>query len=454
LQTSEPRTLVDKIYSHPVFQGLMEQGQLKMAQIKPHFPDVGETAIKEARRRWLARAESPAPVSAALAQETEDRDYKDSGNTLQYKAVTQKQITTPEELLAHIQLDEALWEVREWSCRAYQSVAIPRPTGSSSTGWERADGEPRILQLFSVSAKLVKRQHVERMRDEIQAIIAELQDHAPAYPTVWVSPPAAGLLGEFSIPDVHLGKLAWAQECGADYDVRIAEEIYREAVLDLIDRCGGQNYQEMLYLVGSDFLNSDDIENRTTRGTPQSTDGRHFRTFVRAHQLAAWTIEQLSGLAPVRVAVVPGNHDFQNTFYLGEVLRYRFDQHPHVEVNNAPTTRKYHEFGDVMLLLTHGDKEKHATLGTLMASEQPQMWGRTSFREAHIGHLHKVWLDEQFGVRIRMMPSLCAAEDWHSASGYIGNVRAAQAIIWDKEQGMTAHHFYNVPKKYLSPSGR
>ena len=42
---------------------------------------------------------------------------------------------------------------------------------------------------------------------------------------------------ELTIPDLHLGKLAWGHETGhGDYDVRIAERTFETAVAALIER--------------------------------------------------------------------------------------------------------------------------------------------------------------------------------------------------------------------------
>lgn len=450
-----PKGAVEILATNPLFQQAIEQ-RMVWSELRRTFPDFGETTLKNARRAVRAR-EAARYQEAPQAGERDVRTFSNEGDVCSVDLITAKQITTPDQLLAHLKLDLDIWEVTKWECGAYQVGAIPRPTGSSKGGWTREKGELEVHQLIAIKATLTKRKAVETVKLAVQKIIEGLKDHAPSYagiPHVHVGLPLGRTMGEFSIPDAHLGKYAWAPECGANYDTDIACDIYKRGVMHLLEKCQHETFSQLLYVPGNDFLNSDDFENRTTRGTTQSTDGRHLRTFVRAHDLAAWTIEQLAAVAPVVVLPVPGNHDRQNMFYLGEVLRYRFDKHPHVRVENTPTTRKYHEFHQVMLLFTHGDKEKHQTLGTLMASEQPAMWGRTRFREAHIGHLHKVWLDEQFGVRIRMMPSLCAAEDWHAEHGYVGNVRSAQAVVWDGDHGMTAHHFYNVEREFCAPFGR
>jgi hypothetical protein len=120
-----------------------------------------------------------------------------------------------------------------------------------------------------------------------------------------------------------------------------------------------------------------------------------------------------------------------------------FHKYIDVQVQNEPTYRKYYQFGKVMLLLTHGDKGKREDFPLLMATEQPQMWAGTMFREAHTGHIHQTKLQEWHGVRVRVLPALCPADDWHSEEAYVGQLRNAEAYIWNREQGLLSIVFYN-----------
>lgn len=46
---------------------------------------------------------------------------------------------------------------------------------------------------------------------------------------------------------------------------------------------------------------------------------------------------------------------------------------------------------------------------------------------------------------MRILPSLCAPEDWHVSKGYIGNIRSAEAYVWDEFDGLIGTAVYNVP---------
>jgi hypothetical protein len=83
-----------------------------------------------------------------------------------------------------------------------------------------------------------------------------------------------------------------------------------------------------------------------------------------------------------------------------------------------------------------------------MATEQPELWGRSRHREYHLGHWHAkrhkmfVPTDDQSGVLVRIIPSLCPADAWHASMGYSGKL-AAEAYYWDPTEGCVAtftHH--------------
>lgn len=81
----------------------------------------------------------------------------------------------------------------------------------------------------------------------------------------------------------------------------------------------------------------------------------------------------------------------------------------------------------------------------IMMSEADRRWlAETTWREWHIGHLHKkkelkfMPLDELSGVRIRILPSLCAADEWHAMHGYRHN-KASEAYLWHKEECYMGH---------------
>lgn len=73
-----------------------------------------------------------------------------------------------------------------------------------------------------------------------------------------------------------------------------------------------------------------------------------------------------------------------------------------------------------------------------MQVEAPEDWGKTLWREFHLGHLHSESAYSKGGVTFRRISSIISADAWHSEMGFLGATRQAQAFVWDAEKGLQA----------------
>ena len=147
--------------------------------------------------------------------------------------------------------------------------------------------------------------------------------------------------------------------------------------------------------------------------------------------------------APVDIIVVSGNHDYERMFYAGDVLAGWYRNDANVTVDNTYSSRKYYEYGQNMLMFTHGDKEKPADMPLILATKNPEMFARTSHHEVHCGHLHKEMVNEYRGIKVRFLPSICPNDEWHKQMGYEAK-RTGQAYIWNKHKGLEGYLQTNV----------
>lgn len=349
-------------------------------------------------------------------------------------------IHTLEQLLKYCEVDETQWEVERFTVNKWE------------VGAKDAGGDIQVTPLYQVKAQLKKKVAVITARQEIDAMLADLRKRGPKYAAIKPAPQPTGNMLELSLPDAHLGKLAWSDETGwENYDVRIAEQVFKDAFSALLQRTNNYKFDRVLLVPGNDFLHSNGKVNATAAGTPQDCDGRNQRTFRVARELTIWSAEQALKIAPhVDILPIPGNHDPEPTFYLSEVLAAWFRNTPEVTVDNSPRSRKLYQWGDVAIMFTHrgGKGDRGASRNRLtMATEYRQAWGEAKFCEIHTGDLHQVRLEEEFGVRVRILPSLCAPDAWHSESQYIGNTRSAEAYVWNRTEGLLNVAFYNVPNQ-------
>lgn len=355
-------------------------------------------------------------------------------------------IKTLDQLLDATKVDRALWKVKDFVVNKWDVTAV-------------IDKIPSTFQNFQVKARLEKDTQTSHERS-IGELFREMTKNY--VPPVFIPRKDSYLplktgennLFEVTLFDLHIGKLAWGGETGENYDTKIARSRFLATIEKLIDRASGFAFNRILFPIGNDFFNSDTILNTTTKGTPQDEDLRWQKTFEVGVKLLVDAINLLKQLqVPVDVLVIPGNHDFERSFYMGSYLQAWFNNDPNVNINNGASPRKYYRFGNTLLGFTHGSEEKESSLPMLMSIdiESKPMWSDTLFHEWHLGHIHRKrdmkytiqdksrMVNEDLGVTIRYLSSLTGTEEWHHKKGFVGATKAGEAFIWNDELGLIAH---------------
>lgn len=369
----------------------------------------------------------PAPVQAAPVLAETNEVVGDRWNI----AIPKTRIQTLDELLEHADVDTSVWDVERFVVNRYEVAA------------KNADGDLEVEPLFQVKATLKQKKFAVDARAEIQALKEEAKAHMPLpRPVVYTTLKSDNML-ELLLPDLHAAKLAYAKETGyQNYDTAIAVETYRRAIDSLVQSASAINIDRIVLGVGNDLLQADNIQGTTFSGTKVDVDSRYRKTYVTVRKMLTETIEKLRLIAPVDVKVVPGNHDTLSSFTMGDSLECRFEKYTDVLVDNEPIMHKIVDWGKVFLLLTHGHQGKQADYGLWMATQYPHLFGHSKFREVHTGHKHKTALDEKFGVRIRTFGALCSVDEWHANNNFVGNLRVAEGLVFNKHSGLTAHYYH------------
>lgn len=340
-------------------------------------------------------------------------------------------IHTLEQLIEHFEIDTRIWQVERFIANKWE-------VGAKDTA-----SVLKVEPLYQVKVWLKRKVHVANALAEIESLKQAAVGIVKAIPTVRYKPAKTGRMLEISIPDLHMNKLAWGKETGhGNYDTAIAEQLHDIALEALVARTSSLSFEKICLVVGNDLLNTDGKQSQTTAGTPQSTDSRYERTFVKTREMITRAILRLRQIAPVHIVMVRGNHDYNAVWHLGDSLWCLFHDKPHVSIDNSPVQRKYLEYGKVLLMWTHGNEEKQPDLPLLMAVEECEAWGRTRWREVHVGHWHQTGLLEKNGVRVRKLPSLTPPDEWHARKGYVGNIRSAEAYAWDMDEGLVLQATY------------
>jgi len=388
--------------------------------------------IKDKLRGFSPVAPAKQSELGLVETRTETKD------SLQFE-IPRTRIQSLEELVEHFKVDLAIWSVKSWTANKWE------------VGAKQADGSIDVSPLYQVKAIFERKKFdtVEFARAELSRLMNEAKKAIKPFNInkVYRHESSKNQALEMSIYDIHLGKLAWSPETlGASYDLKIATKMGEEAFVDLIGRHDPRDIGKILLVLGQDMIHSDNIAGTTTRGTQVNSDGRWQKLFQAGFDFGRKQIETALQIAPVEVITCVGNHDTHISYSISHSLESLFSGNRSVSFDNSPAKRKYWYHGNTMLMFTHGDKEKKDDLPMIMATEKPELFGSSEYREAHTGHIHSVRTVEKFGVRVRTIPSLTPPDAWHSEMGYVNNIRAAQSFLWTEFDGLRAINEYNVKR--------
>lgn len=251
------------------------------------------------------------------------------------------------------------------------------------------------------------------------------------------------LLTVYPIGDHHVAMYAWAEEVGADYDIKIAGDILTQAVGHLVSKSEPTEHAVIINL--GDFLHVDNIKNETSRsGHTLDVDTRYSAMIRAALKMMRLSIEfALQKHRHVTVYNVIGNHDDVGAQWMAASLNERYDGNPRVTIMTKPGKYHYYQFGSVMFGTTHGDTGAPAKLQGVMAADEPKMWGETKFRYWFTGHVHSRGVIEFPGVVWETFRTLAPADAWAHAAGYRSG-RDMTSITFHRDAGEVRRETFNV----------
>jgi hypothetical protein len=303
------------------------------------------------------------------------------------------------------------------------------------------NGQGRVIgQWVSEKRSDADRAHLwEQFRDEILAAvpvrstITYENEHARSY---------GDLLAVYPVGDHHTGMVAWAKECGKNWDLKIANETLRKAAVYLIDQC--PPCDECLIPFLGDFFHYDSYKPVTpAHGNQLDADGR----FPKMVDVGWMMVEHIITAAlekhkHVTVIWETGNHDEATAAMTRSMLKRLYRGNPRVTIDESDAYIHYFQFGKVMLFTNHSDRIKMDKLLAVAAADQSVMWGETTYRMGMVGHGHHEQRKEFPGGWVEMFGVLPPADAYAARGGY----RSAQqmhALVFHRDGYLqTRHMFY------------
>lgn len=296
---------------------------------------------------------------------------------------------------------------------------------------------------YNMSASFKFRRRAIPTKNQIEKIIKGVERYFPKKFTP-IKRSGGKYMALISLYDLQLGRLG-VDGTGTFY----TKEKHQEILEDLLSSVSMYPLDELVYVLGNDFSDYDNPYGTTTKGTQQYIDTGWRQGIDEQCELAVRTIDTLRSVAPVRVIMVGGNHDMFSNYFLGKYIEGYYKEAEDVIIDNKRKYRKYYKYGNTGFMFTHGNEEKKTALPAIFATEAPEIFTGVTNREVHTGHFHQRsdnynMLTEEFGVIIRVLPSLSPNNDWEDLKGYILHNRAGIAHVYHKDKAQVAEFYGKI----------
>lgn len=244
----------------------------------------------------------------------------------------------------------------------------------------------------------------------------------------------ADLMNLYVITDYHLGMLAWGEETGADWDIKIAEDLLVNWFLCALNRSPRAKIG-VLGQIG-DLLHYDGMEAVTPASKHILDADSRFQKVVRVAIRAFRRVvqEMLKRHEQVHIIHAEGNHDPASSIWLRELFAALYENEPRVTVDLSPDPYYCYEFGKTAVFLHHGHKRKPQAIDDVFVAKFREVFGRVQHCYAHMGHLHHDLEIETNLMKVFQHQTLAAPDAYASRGGYVSE-RSAKSITYHREFG-------------------
>lgn len=276
---------------------------------------------------------------------------------------------------------------------------------------------------------------VELMKAVIEGMKSEITPVAPVKATR--AKRDDKLLNLYTVSDFHLGMLAWADESGDDWDMKIAEDLFSrwfDAAFQKAPDAG----TGVINLLG-DLAHFDSLD----AVTPAS--GHILDADMRYQKLVRYMIRMVRRVVDmaltkhktVRLLIVQGNHDESGMIWLAEMFSTLYGNEPRVFVDTSPDVYKMVQHGKTTLFFHHGHKARFDAIEPIMIAKFRKAFGESVYSYAHVGHLHHQKIVESRNMIVEQHRTLAAKDAYASRGGWMSG-RSANVITYSAEYGEVA----------------
>lgn len=316
-----------------------------------------------------------------------------------------------------------------------------------STLIDRRTGET-VLEWVKISRDAERQ--AEILREVAEALASELPRERP------VKPPETGgsdLLNCFVVTDYHLGMYSWAEETGDDWDTDIAEGLLVDWFAAAIR--SAPNADTAIFAQLGDFLHWDGMDAVTPASKHLLDADTRFQRLVRVAIRAIRRIVRmlLEKHRHVHLIMAEGNHDPASSIWLRELIAALYEDEPRVSIDKSADPYYCYEWGKTSLFFHHGHKRKPGNIADVFAAKFRQVFGRTKYSYAHMGHMHHLQALETNLMVVEQHRTLASPDAYASRGGWMSG-RSASVITYSREFGEVGRVIISPEMvKQLRPTG-
>lgn len=295
------------------------------------------------------------------------------------------------------------------------------------------DGEGRVIQQWQKTTVEQEGQLVA-----FRAMVDGIKEDLPRI-TIMPAPHRVeeDLLNQFVVTDSHFGMLAHREETGADYDLRLAEQLLLDWFAAAVAGAP-QAHTAVLAQLG-DLLHHDALESVTPAHKHVLDADSRLHKVVRVviRTLRRVVDMLLQKHKHVHVVMASGNHDPASSVWVRELLATIYENEPRVTVDTSPMLYYAYKWGDTALFYHHGHKRSVAQVDATLAGMFREMFGQSKYAFAHVGHLHSDEGRKSALMYVERHETLAAPDAYAAGGGWLSG-RSAKVITYSRRYGEVA----------------
>lgn len=251
------------------------------------------------------------------------------------------------------------------------------------------------------------------------------------------------IINQYTLTDYHLGMMAWGEESGGDWDLKIAEDTLVKFFENAMAK--SEDAEECIFAQIGDFLHWDGLDAVTPAHKHVLDADTRFTKVVRVaiRVLRRITAMLLNKYKKVTLIMAEGNHDPASSVWLREMFSAFYDHEPRLVIDTNPDPYYCITFGKVCLFYHHAHKKALAQLDNVFVSKFKKEFGMSDFVYGHTGHLHHVKVLESNLMTLEQHRTLSAKDSFASRGGYASG-RDAKVITYHKEFGEVGRKTINI----------